>query len=123
MWQPGKGLQEVLEKGKKMKWSGRNRHPICINTHSPTRARSGRSILRCTLYVFLDRVVFSFGLSEISQYRGFNIIIVSSTFPFAVGYFLTQFFPCCLWLGFSQFKRKISQIHILTYPENVLTAI
>ena len=35
MWQPGKGLQEVLEKGKKMKWSGRNRHPICINTHSP----------------------------------------------------------------------------------------
>ena len=30
MWQPGKGLQEVLEKGKKMKWSGRNRHSICI---------------------------------------------------------------------------------------------
>lgn len=24
MWQLGKGLQEVLEKGKKMKWSGRN---------------------------------------------------------------------------------------------------
>jgi hypothetical protein len=35
MWQPGKGLREVLEKGKKMKWSGRNRHPICIDTQSP----------------------------------------------------------------------------------------
>ena len=30
MWQLGKRLQEVLEKGKKMKWSGRNRHSICI---------------------------------------------------------------------------------------------
>ncbi len=29
MWQAGKGLQEVLEKGKKMKWSGRNR---CISS-------------------------------------------------------------------------------------------
>ena len=65
------------------------------------------------LQTWQHRIVFSFGLSEISQNRGFTIMIVSSTFPFAVGYFLTKFFPCCLWLGFSQFKRKISQIHIL----------
>jgi len=25
MWQLGNGLQEVIEKGKKMKWNGRNR--------------------------------------------------------------------------------------------------
>jgi hypothetical protein len=35
MWQLGKGIQEVLEKGKKMKWSGRNRFISSVLTLKP----------------------------------------------------------------------------------------
>ena len=56
MWQRVKGLQEVLEKGKKMKWSGRNR---CIS-----------SVLALKPKVVVDYVIT---VSNINKYPSVNI--------------------------------------------------